>query len=64
MRKPNQAVIERCIRAAQKTGLPVAGVELRDDGAIRVLTVDGLGAGDSLPPANDEWDDVLGESAP
>lgn len=35
---PTQAVIERCIRAAQRAGLPVSGYELRPDGSIRILT--------------------------
>lgn len=61
-RSPNQAVIERCIRAAVKAGLPVCGFELRPDGAIRVLTVDAL---DNLANdnASDEWGDVLGNRA-
>lgn len=63
-RAPNQAVIERCIRAAQKAGLPVCGFELRPDGALRMLTVDALEsmANDNSPP--DEWGDVLGDRAP
>ena len=48
---PTQAIIERCIRAAQRAGLPVSGYELRPDGSIRILT-QSAGAN----PANDADD--------
>jgi hypothetical protein len=49
---PTQAVIERCIRAAQRAGLPVSGYELRPDGSIRILTssADASAANDT-----DDW---------
>ena len=49
MTAPTQAIIERCLRAATRAGLPVSGFELRPDGAIRILSgsLDEVPAGDA-----------------
>lgn len=38
-----QSEIERMIRAAQKAGLPVTGLERHPDGTVRLVFVDGPG---------------------
>ena len=54
-----QSAIERAVRAVEKLGQPLAAVDVRPDGTVRLLIgqpVDVEGAGGS---GGNEWDEVL-----